>query len=321
MENPMLPYSFEERYNHFTKKTEVCLIFSIPIGCFWAKKPGGRCTNCGFQVGIDAVHQQMENIDIIFNDFIGIFDRAMAHIGEATTIVFYTGGSFFEMPKYLMEAFFRRINKIGQIKEVFFETRPEFVTIDNIRLIKELARPDLILKIAIGLESSNDRIREKFVNKGFSKNDYVRATQLIESEGLIPCTYVLLKPLNLSEKEAIEDVVETIKWSHSVGSKLTLLQATFVQNHTPLAKAFKAGKYRAPWLWSIIKILSEFKDKYPIYLGHFEDYPPPIARPQNCGQCDDAICASLEVYRKTNELNVDSLPKCECHSRWLKEID
>ena len=105
MENPMLPYSFEKRYNHLTKKAEVCLIFSIPIGCFWAKKPGGRCTNCGFQVGIDAVHQQMKNIDIIFNDFIGIFDRAMAHIGETNTIVFYTGGSFFVMPKYRMEAY------------------------------------------------------------------------------------------------------------------------------------------------------------------------------------------------------------------------
>jgi radical SAM enzyme (TIGR01210 family) len=317
--NPSLPYSFEDRFNHWTGKKENFLIFAVPTGCYWAKKTGGRCTNCGFQFGIDEFWQEAERIDMNLTDFIAIFNRALLHLGNTENIIFYTGGSFFEIPDYLITTLFCRLNKIGQIKEVMFETRPEFVTPENLQKIKKLGRPDLRIKVAIGLESANNQVLQGKINKGFTREDYAQAVKLLKQENFIPCTYVLLKPLGLSEQEAIADAEETIKWSHSVGSELTLLQVAFVQDGTPLAEQYKKGEYRPPRLWSVLEILTKLSQEFPVYLGRFEDYPPPIARPSNCGQCDEATNQVLEIYRQTNKLPKE-LPQCDCWIAWRKEV-
>lgn len=312
--NPLLPYSFEERFNHSTGRPEVFLIFGLPIGCHWAKQAGGGCTNCGFEQGIADYCQEMERLGMNLTDFVSIFDRALLHLGKTENIVFYTGGSFFEVPDYLTESLFRRLNQIGQIKEVMIETMPEFVTLGNLQKIKKIARPDIQIKIAIGLESASDKIRLKKINKGFTREDYIRAVRLIKAADFVPCAYVLLKPLGLSEEEAVQDAIETIKWSHSVGSELTLLQAAFVQDGTPLAERFKKGEYQPPTLWSILDILVNISQNFPIYLGHFEDYPPPIARPANCGRCDAEVNTIFDNYRVSNTLS-DQLPKCVCQNK------
>jgi len=320
-DNPFLPYSWETRFNHQTGKSEEMLVFGIPIGCSWANSKDGGCTNCGFQRGINKSRIFMSYIDMVLNDFIGIFDRAVAHIGKASSVAFYTGGSFFEAPRYLIRALLRRVSAVGQISGLLIETRPEFVTEENLRLLKKNLRDDIVVKVAIGLESASDEIREKNINKGFSRDDYIKAVNLVQKNNLIPCTYVLLKPLGVNEKDAVDDAIETIKWSHSVGSRLTLLQSAFVQKGTPLAEAYKAGEYQPPKLWSVIKILSQLAEKYPIYLGRFEDYPPPIARPANCGKCDKAVNSILENYRQTNILEIDQIPSCDCQNQWLQEME
>ncbi|MCX6796132.1 MAG: hypothetical protein NTW06_01395, partial [Candidatus Falkowbacteria bacterium] len=165
----------------------------------------------------------------------------------------------------------------------------------------------------------SDQIREQNINKGFTRQAYEEAVKLLEKEGLIPCTYVLLKPLGLSEKEAIAETVKTIEWASSKGSKQILLQAAFVQEGTALAKAYKKGQYRPPWLWSVMDILSRLSKKYDISLGHFDDYPPPIATAHNCGQCDNEINAIFEEYRRTNRLP-SQFPQCDCYAKWQADV-
>ncbi|MCX6795884.1 MAG: hypothetical protein NTW06_00085, partial [Candidatus Falkowbacteria bacterium] len=227
--NPLLPYYLDQHFNHASKKIETRMIFALPGGCSWAKSAKGGCTMCGFQQGLDQFWGLAKIIGMNLNDFVGIFERALLHLKDTRNIDFFTGGSFWEIPEYLMTSIFRRLNQIEQIKEVLIESRPEFVTRENVQKLKAMARPDLTLKVAIGLETVSDQIREQNINKGFTRQAYEEAVKLLESEGLIPCTYVLLKPLGLSEKEAIAETVKTIEWASSKGSKLCLLQAAFVQ--------------------------------------------------------------------------------------------
>jgi len=317
--NPFLPYYLTQSYNHSSQKTEMRMIFAIPGGCFWAKSAKGGCTMCGFQRGLDQFWEIAKIMGINLTDFVSIFERALLHLKDTSSLDFFTGGSFWEIPDYIMASFFKRLNQIGQLKEVLIESRPEFVTRENVQKLKAMARPGLTLKVAIGLETVSDQIREQNINKGFTRQAYEEAVKLLESEGLIPCTYVLLKPLGLSEKEAIAETVKTIEWASSKGSKFSLLQVAFIQGGTTLAQEYEKGKYRPPWLWSVMDILSRLSKKYDISLGRFDDYPPPIATAHNCGQCDNEINAIFEEYRRTNRLP-SQFPQCDCYPKWQADI-
>ncbi|MFA5188770.1 MAG: hypothetical protein WC460_05400 [Patescibacteria group bacterium] len=317
--NPLLPYYLTKVFNHFSRKNETHMIFAFPGGCYWAKSAQGGCTMCGFQRGLDQFWGIAKMMGINLTDFVSIFERALLHLKDTSCLDLFTGGSFWEIPDHIMASLFKRLNQIGQIKEVMIESRPEFVTGENVQKLKAMARPGLTLKVAIGLETVSDQIREKNINKGFSLRDYQKAVKLLENEGVIPCTYVLLKPLGLSEKEAIAETIKTVEWASNNGSKLTLLQVAFIQEGTELAKIYKKGEYRPPWLWSVLDILSRLSQKYPVSLGHFDDYPPPIAITHNCGQCDKEINLILEKYRQTNLLPVQ-FPECDCYQTWQNEV-
>lgn len=317
LKNPALPYYWETRYNYGAKKPVKHLIFAVPYGCAWSQKSGG-CAMCGFQAGANQFKFLAKALDISWADFSGMFDRALLHLQDTVCVNFYTGGSFWELPDYLLTSLMRRVNQIHQVEEVMVETRPEYVTKANLEKVQELVRPELRLKVAIGLESASDRVRGGLINKGFSLSDYVRAVELLLSYGLIPCTYVLLKPPGLGEKEAVSDAIRTINWSAEVGSQQALLQAAFVQEQTRAEAIYRQGAYRPPWLWSILEVLKGHQGKQPVSLGRFDDFPAPIAIPHNCGNCDSELTYLLEQYRMQNLLPYDDLD-CSCRQNWLDE--
>ncbi len=65
--------------------------------------------------------------------------------------------------------------------------------------------------MAIGLETSSDLIRKHSINKGFTFRDFVNAAEVAKVNGVAVKTYLMLKPPFLSEKQALEDIVTSVK--------------------------------------------------------------------------------------------------------------
>jgi radical SAM enzyme (TIGR01210 family) len=113
----------------------------------------------------------------------------------------YTSGSFFdrcEVPagaaRYAAELFAGKL--------VVAETRPEYVETGLLEEFISRIDPGVFkspLTVAIGLETVTDAIREKSIDKGFSWDDFLQATAKARKAGAGVKTYLLHKPLFLTE--------------------------------------------------------------------------------------------------------------------------
>ena len=98
-------------------------------------------------------------------------------------------------------------------KIVIAETRPEYVNEDIMDdFISRIddgsnSKP---LYVAIGLETTNDNIREKSIDKGFSFDGFNQAVRAARNSGVGIKTYLLMKPLFLTEKEALVDMKQSL---------------------------------------------------------------------------------------------------------------
>jgi radical SAM enzyme (TIGR01210 family) len=287
-------------------------------GCEWAKFSGG-CYMCGFA---GATHKYSRGMLLPASVFKFMLKGALNAHPEAETLAVYNGGSFTnsdEIPESFPEWLCGLVAESSKIKQVFVESRPEFIDADKIHaMVCTLGAKTL--KVGIGLECATDFIRENCVNKGFSLAQYNLALQILKNQGARALTYVFLKPLFLSEAEAIEEAVKTITYAFRHGSNEVALESAFVQKGTMMHRMFEQDQFKPPWLWSIIEVIRRTRHLGFVYIGGFKDEPMPIAIPANCPKCSDRVKDALQRYRETYDMSVLDGLDCDCEAQWTDEI-
>ena len=236
-------------------------------------------------------------------------------LSEPTSVLkIFTSGSFFDDREVSREVrlFLKdMIKKVGT-KKLIVESRPEFITEDALEDFREVN-----LEVGIGLETADDKIRELCINKGFMFSDFVRAAKTLKEFGFRVKAYLLLKPLFLSEYEAIEDVVSSAEKIKDLVDVISI-NLTNVQKGTLVERLWAAGLYRPPWLWSAVECLRRISD--------IEVISDPVAAgkrrgPHNCGRCDREVASALRKYSLTQNrkylLNLD----CKCRDVWEKILE
>jgi radical SAM enzyme (TIGR01210 family) len=213
----------------------------------------------------------------------------------------------------------KKINQNPYIKMLVIESRPEFVTEEKIREIKELI-PDKHVEIGVGLEIKDDFYRGICINKGFSLHRFDIAAELI-TKYLNLRTYVLLKPLFLNEKESIDNAIETVEYSFESGASTVSLEASTIQEYTLMSYFYKHGLYTTPWLWSIVEIVKRVKTPGKLIIGLFKFFPSPSAVPNNCELCNDKVMNAIIQYNRTLDRSVFDGLDCECKSEWEKTLE
>jgi hypothetical protein len=313
-------YYLDSIYDFDEKKTISRLVLLLPgRGCVWAQKTGG-CTMCGFSQKIRQIGKNFTSQDLI----------ALYKTAEIMTIednpfmlTVYNGGSFindYEIPLEVQKKICQLVKNHPTIKKLFVESRAEFVTAEKIQTLKkELGEKKLV--VAIGLEAQDDKIRNIYINKGLTKETYEKAIKIIKQNGAKALTYVFIKPIYLSEREAMVEAIKTAEYAFRVGKTDEIaFESAFIQEGTLMEKLYREGKYKPPWLWSIIEVIKKTEYLGPIHLGGFEDEPPPIAIPTNCPYCSKKIKEAMQVYRETNNLKVFDNLYCDCKKEWEKII-
>lgn len=302
--------------NPVTNVSERELIVLLPAGCYWAKKHGS-CSYCGYQPLVDEFRSNFGEVDIL--------DILKSEVEKQTEpfqrISFFVGGSFLEIPKNKQLELFNYVDSLP-VSEVFIETRPELVTENNVSLLKN-SLTNKILWVAIGLESSNEEIRNRVHNKGIDEPTFLKAMEYIKNAGTKPFVYVFLKPPMpyISDKSAYDDAFETVKYSFNAGAEAVEIESGYIVEGTYMQKLYNEKKYEPLRLWTILKLI---KDAHQLNLGicrlaYFSDTPEPLAFPGNCSNCTSKIVEQLQKFRETMDykyLDYDGV--CDCKNEWAK---
>jgi hypothetical protein len=169
----------------------------------------------------------------------------------------FTSGSFFD-PKEVPPAFLADVAGAFRGKLVLAESRPEFVREETVGPFIEALDDGswrVPLYCAIGLETSNDTIREKCINKGFTFEDFRAASRRAHNAGAGVKAYLLFKPLFLTEAEAVADMKQSFTDAVPCAEMFSMNPCT-VQRNTELEYYWKRGAYRPPYLWSVLTLLA-----------------------------------------------------------------
>lgn len=295
-----------EIFDPEVKRTTCRGFIALPGGCHW-----DGCLFCPYK---SAVEKYAGKEIITSQELKYLFDIAFSLIGNCDVLEIWTGGSFFwEIPPETREYMLNKIAQDFLIRKVRVESLPSFVKEDEIRRALRLLG-EKKLDVAIGLETQNDELRAKLGKLPvMEKAMYENAVRLLKKMKARSSTYVLLKPLPMPEKEAIEEAIRTIQYAFSSGTDEVLLQVTFVAEGAPLKNLWEKGQYSPPSLWSVVEVLKQTAGLGPVYLGEFQDIPPPLAGPASCPKCQPILLERFKKYRQT--LGIDwfnNLPECEC---------
>jgi radical SAM enzyme (TIGR01210 family) len=291
-------------------------------GCSWLKSHGG-CTMCGF--AIDSLYPVSE---VRSSDVIAQFEgemRRYAHLNGPLTVTIFNNGSFLDsedMPPEARSHILKYLAQDSRVREVRFETRPEFVREARLKEAASLFR-DGELHVAIGLEVCNDDVRQLSIHKGFTYHDFLEAAHIIQEYASLD-VYLLLKPPFLTEGEALTEMIESISTLGEVSPSAVYVTPCKVFPTTLLSDLESRGLYRIPWLWSLLEIAKKGEDT-PFRLFLVKGDPAreePLGGAlgaRNCGMCDEEVKDALEYFNKKQKLP-EKLPSCRCRKKWEEDL-
>jgi radical SAM enzyme (TIGR01210 family) len=307
MEKPLASWRGKERYGN--EVLECLTIIFRSGGCSY-----GACRMCSYR------HERYHNESC---------DALLAHLraqlawvmdqynpGEYRIVKIFTSGSFFD-PQEVPPAFLADVAGAFRGKLMIVETRPEYIIEETVRSFTRALDDGswkTPLYCAIGLETSNDPIREKCINKGFTFSDFKDAAQRVHDAGAGVKAYFLFKPLFLTEGEAVADMKTSIADTVPYADMFSMNPCT-VQRNTELEFYWKRGAYRPPYLWSVLTLLAYA----PVHMTCDPLGGGQKRGPHNCGKCDYELVKGIRDYSLYGDRDLISAlfeTKCACKEEW-----
>ncbi|MBN2358895.1 MAG: hypothetical protein JXR83_05535 [Deltaproteobacteria bacterium] len=293
------------------------LFIFCAVGCGYARRPGGGCSNCGFHP------LSTQGAPLSDADLIAQFDSALGAPGALDGVVevdLFNSGSFLADAEISPAVRAHALAALGRsgVKRVLIESRPEFVTADKVAAACALVGAQR-LEVGIGLESADDRVREQLVNKGFGRAEFEAAVAVLARTGARLLAYLLLKPLGLDERAAIEDAVASARYVFDLARRLgaparVALQPVFVAPGTALEREYRAGRYRSPSLWSAIEAVQRISPLGELLVGMSDEGLQPHLAPQGCERCTPRLRAALIEFNRTGDATALAALDCECRA-------
>jgi len=304
-------------------------------GCRWAEKKNGGCLHC------DLFQSTLYRADISQEATLQQFDRALDEIRAdgLKRIEVFVSGSFYDGKEVAAETRDHILGRLAAVTpriDILVESRPEFVDAAVIRESRRILK-DRKLIVALALETSNDAIREDSINKGFRYSDFKKASIAAVAGGADLQIYMLLKPPFLSEREAVDDAVRTIRDILVLSREIDILpiialEPVFVLKNTVVEELYRRGSYRPPWLWSVVEVLKTayhlpLSARLDIFVGEAGDVVTPHAIRENqtaaggrCG-CSDILEKLICDFNRSKDIRVfDHAPLCSCKLIWSKLV-
>ena len=277
-------------------------------GCRWAR--AGGCTMCGY------VAESVDGGSVPHPALLDQLGVALEHErqeadGPSELIKIYTSGSFLDEREVGAETRQAIAETFANRERIVVESLPDFVEASK---LEDFLSVGLAVDVAVGLETATDRVRHDCVNKYFDFVDFENAAATAADVGAGIKAYLLLKPPFLTEAEAAEDMIRSIRecapHAHTIS-----MNPTNVQRYTLVDELYFKGGYRPPWLWSICHILEATADVDAIVVSD------PVGAgsdrgPHNCGECDALVENAIKDYSLRADPSVFEQLSCDCQRTW-----
>lgn len=298
------------------KLVDTLTIILRTSGCWWGKV--GGCTMCGYVYDSAQNAPTEENLLVQFNKALQKADNF-----ENYMIKIFTSGSFLdikEIPINVREKIFKIIDADKRILKVIVESRPEFVTNEILEECTYYLK-NTQFEIAIGLETSSDFIRKNAINKAFTLKSFIQAAHIAKANKVSVKTYLMLKPLFLSEKDAMEDIINSVREIATYSNTISINLCN-VQRGTLIEYLWERGEYRPPWLWSIVEILKITKKEFPFLIITSDPVGAGAKRgPRNCKTCSSIVSDGIRNFSQTQDVKHLENLMCDCKYLWQTVID
>ncbi len=320
---PVTSWIKEDRL-HEEMGYEFTIIFRT-CACSWARSDNAGCTMCGYfnDKGPDSILQQqiLQQMQYAIKKHLSKLEEIHAK-GDKTMIKFFSSGSFLDDEEFRPETRLEIVKSavdLPSIHSILAETRPEFVTRENLDPLVEQCQGKPF-ELGIGMESSNDFVRQTLINKGFSSEELKKSIQIAHESKALVKTYLLLKPPLLNEKTAIKDAVQSIKDAVAWGADSISLNPVNIQAFTVTEYLFNYKKYRSPWIYSVISVFQKALTQTTLDKVLILCSPSAAGKPRGVHNCHDKSCNGrwLEIMNEfisTQNLDVidpKNLPYEEC---------
>jgi len=227
-------------------------------GCYWALEHSG-CSMCGY---IEDANREDVAPEQIKNQFDYAIENSIEKIQQDTNdyvLKIFNSGSFFddsEINNEVRNHIYKKVSEIPEIKEFVIESRVELITQDKISEIKNIL-PDKYIEIGVGLESVNDHIRNKYINKGVKLDDFIKMKDLCYKEDIGVKAYLLFKPPFLNEQAAIDDCISSIQTLINMDINSISINPCNIQKNSFVEYLWYQNRYRPPWYYSLFECFKQ----------------------------------------------------------------
>ncbi|MFH0987108.1 MAG: DUF5591 domain-containing protein [Candidatus Micrarchaeota archaeon] len=175
-----------------------------------------------------------------------------ADIGRTDELKIFASGSFLDNKQFSPEfrKWFADYVREKGVKKLTIESRPEFVTDDSLKDFTGLE-----LNVAIGLECADNTVLKNY-GKGFTKEDFAKAAELLHERGHKVRTYLMVN-MPFSKPENLDPSVEFAdKYSDSI-----VLINTFPHSKAKLFDLWISGKWKPISEDEFNKLVQKYKHK------------------------------------------------------------
>ncbi|WP_292466530.1 archaeosine biosynthesis radical SAM protein RaSEA [Methanolobus sp.] len=299
-----------------TEQVDTITIIFKTSGCWWGK--AGGCTMCGYVY--DSAHTAPSDDDLLAQ-----LTRAMRKASDFDKFMvkIFTSGSFLDTNEIPLEVRHRILGELDadeRVVKVLAETRPEFVTEESVKDCVSTLK-NTAFEVAMGLETSSDVIRKRSINKGFTFKNFIDAATAARANGATVKSYLMLKPLFLSEKEALEDIIQTVRDAVQYSDTFSINLCN-VQRGTYVEYLWERKQYRPPWLWSIVDILQRTKKDFPDMIITSDPVGAGSKRgPRNCRECSHDVADAIRLFSLTQDLSCLEHLSCDCKNLWEQVLE
>jgi hypothetical protein len=312
------PPSTADEYGYYIEQTryrgrpyELPLAWFATNGCFGDR--AGSCTMCNFGSGSG----------IGKGELLWQVDRILEKVRDLPMIYVTPLGSMFddtEVPSEVRQSIFQSIAQTG-CRVYGTESRPETITDQKIAQFREAFGPDTILQVGLGIETANPYVQLNCINKGLTERDSIKAIQILKRHYIVALVHVLLKPLFLTESEAIADAVNTIEWAFRNGADGVIFCMTNIKPYTLTHWLQQRDAYRVPYVWSGLKVLLNLKPEYRklCTLSGLYSGVTIYQTAYNCPRCTEKVISGMQHFStRPDPAILEELDKydCSCKDAW-----
>jgi len=277
------------------------------LGCFWANHSG--CSMCGYF--------RDSNQNTTDDDLRQQLTVALDRYDGQLMVKIFTSGSFFDtqeisatMQQTILNAFFSRAQQVS------VETRPEFIG-----HIPELHIPtEKRLEIAMGLESSNDRVLEHAITKGFTYTQWRVGAELVAEAGHLLKVYLLIKPPFMTEDEAIKDAIFSARQVADIANTISF-NPVAIHGYTLVDYLWHRGLYRPPWLWSVIEVLTRSANQVENIIKCDVVAGGTKRGAHNCENCDAVTLDAIQAFSLNGDATILDALQCDCQEEWMDALE